>query len=351
MDKDKVNAFAEKVYSDMAGTMAVGMAYLGVKTGLFRTLAGNGPMTCEQVVERSGLQPRYVEEWLKGMTSARYLDYDPLSQAFNLPDERAFLLASEGTDHFMGGLFFMAPALLNVAPRVAEAFQRGGGVRFADFGPDCVVALDMLNSGQYEQRFASYWLKSLPDVLERLEKRGRMLDVGCGVGRVCIAIAKAFARCEVVGVDPDAESIRQASVAAANAGVGARIRFVAKTVDKLERDDGFDLITACDCIHDFVEPHKTLSVLRALVKEDGALLVMEPKAADSVEDNMNALVATYYGFSIFHCMTQSLANGGPGLGTCMGPARTETLLREAGFSHFRRLDIKSQTHFFYAARP
>jgi hypothetical protein len=50
-------------------------------------------------------------------------------------------------------------------------------------------------------------------------------------------------------------------------------------------------------------------------------------------------------------MTQSLAQGGPGLGTCLGPARTERLLREAGFKDFQRLDIRSATNLFYAARP
>ncbi len=57
----------------------------------------------------------------------------------------------------------------------------------------------------------------------------------------------------------------------------------------------------------------------------------------------------FYGFSIFHCMTQSLARGGPGLGTCMGPGTTEKLLRDAGFSGFRVLDVKSQVNLFYAA--
>ena len=186
--------------------------------------------------------------------------------------------------------------------------------------------------------------------MERLENGGRVLDVGCGVGRVSVIIAKTFPKCEVVGLDPDAESIRQAQVAAAEAGVCRRVRFIAKTAEELERGDGFDLITACDCIHDFADPQKTLSALRALVKSDGVLLVIEPRAADQLEDNINPLATVYYGFSIFHCMTQSLAKGGPGLGTCMGPARTESLLREAGFGQFQRLDIKSQTNLFYAAR-
>ena len=115
MDKTKVRAFADRVYADMAGTMAVAMAYVGVKRGLFRAMAGKGPMTAVSVAQASRLQPRYVEEWLKGMTSAGYLVYDPAAETFQLADENAFLLASESTDHFMGGLFLIEPALLRVA--------------------------------------------------------------------------------------------------------------------------------------------------------------------------------------------------------------------------------------------
>ena len=76
MDKDKVKAFADRVFVDMAGAMTAGMGYVGVKTGLFRAMAGKGPMQVEDVVRESGLTPRYVEEWLRGMTCAKYLDYD-----------------------------------------------------------------------------------------------------------------------------------------------------------------------------------------------------------------------------------------------------------------------------------
>ena len=92
MDKAKVRAFADKVYADMAGTMAVGMAYVGVKRGLFRAMAGKGPMTAVHVAQASRLQPRYVEEWLKGMTSAGYLVYDPAAETFQLADENALPL-------------------------------------------------------------------------------------------------------------------------------------------------------------------------------------------------------------------------------------------------------------------
>ena len=350
MDKERVKAFSEKVFGNMAGAMTSGLGYLGVKTGLFRAMAGKGPMTLEQVVAASKLQLRYVEEWLKGMVCAGYLDFEPAAETYRLPDEHAFLLASEGTDHFMGGLFCMAPVLLRVAPRVAVAFEQGGGVPFEDYGADGVEALDLINRGQYEQRFAAQWLKSLPEIVERLEKGGRVLDVGCGVGRVALTLAKAFPEAAIVGLDPDRESIRQATAVAESQGLGARVRFLARTLGELGCEEKFDLVTACDCIHDFAAPLETLREMRAVLKPDGVLLAIEPKAADRLENNLNPIVTMYYGFSVLHCMTQSLAHGGPGLGTCMGPARARSLMREAGLSRFDVLEIKSPVLAFYAAR-
>jgi len=350
MDKERVKAFSDKVFGDMAGAMTSGLGFVGVKTGLFRAMAEKGPMTLQQVVAASALQSRYVEEWLKGMVCAGYLDYEPGADTYQLPEEHAFLLASEGTDHFMGGLFCIAPILLRVAPRVAEAFEKGGGVPFGDYGADCVEAFDLINRGQYEQRLAGHWLKSLPEVVRRLEAGGSVLDVGCGAGRVVLTLAKAFPRATVVGLDQDRESIRQANAAADAEGLGARARFLAHTIGALGPDEKFDLVTACDCVHDFAAPVETLAEIRARLKSDGVLLVIEPKAADRLEHNRTAMGTMYYGFSVFHCMTQSLAQGGPGLGTCMGPARAEALLREAGFTRFEVLDIKSQSFAFYAVR-
>ncbi len=81
------------------------------------------------------------------------------------------------------------------------------------------------------------------------------------------------------------------------------------------------------------------------------MFIVEPKAADRLEDNINPIATMFYGFSLFHCMTQSLANGGPGLGTCLGPARTQALVLGAGFGNFEQLDIRSPVNLFYAARP
>src|SRR5947207_8356796 len=241
MDKEKTKFAVDKVFRDMAGAMAAGMAFVGTRTGLFRAMQGKGAMALDDVARASGLQRRYVDEWLRGMVSAGYLEYDAAKETYTLPEEMAYFVASDGTDHFVGGMWEMVPALMRVAPRVADAFRKGGGVPFGDFGPDCVHALDLINRGQYEERFASYWLKSLPAVVARLQAGGRVLDLGCGSGRVAIAIKRAFPQAAVSGYDVDATSIARACEAAAD----LKIDFATE----LPKGQ-FDLVTVCDCIHD-----------------------------------------------------------------------------------------------------
>jgi 2-polyprenyl-3-methyl-5-hydroxy-6-metoxy-1,4-benzoquinol methylase len=345
VDREKTKLAVDKVFRDMAGAMAAGMALVGTRTGLFRAMQGKGALRLDDVVRESKLERRYVEEWLKGMVSAGYIEYDAAAQTYRLPEEMAYFVASEGSDHFVGGMWEMVPVMLRAAPKVAEAFRHGGGVKFEEFGPDCVNAIDLINRGQYEQRFTDYWIKAAPEALERLKSGGRMLDFGCGVGRVPIAFAKAFPEAHIVGLDLDAESIRRAREAAAREHLKIDFR------SEAPKGETFDLVTICDCIHDLAAPVATLKSIKEMLKADGTLFIVEPKAADRLEDNRNPVATMFYGFSLFHCMTQSLARGGPGLGTCMGPAKTGELLREAGFAHFKMLDIKSQTNLFYAAKP
>ena len=346
MDKQRMKTMADRVFRDMAGGMAAGLAYVGAETGLFRALAGKGPQGLSDIVGATGLNARYVEEWLKGMVAAEYLDDAGNTETYTLPDEHAYLLSSEGTDHFMGGIFAMLPPLLAVAPRVAQAVRTGGGVPFADYAPECRHAIDLMNRGNYEHRLVDYWLAQLPATVATLNSGGRVLDVGCGTGHVVAALAKAFPRTLCIGVDPDRASIDEArrATAASNA------RFEATTSDVLTERVPFDLITLCDVLHDLPDPGAVLRGLRARLAPQGVLLAIEPRVADRLEENVHPLAAMFYGFSMFHCMTQSLAHGGAGLGACIGPTRTMALFKDAGFGSVERLDIKSAVNSFFAAR-
>ena len=348
MDKERLRACVERIYRDAAGTMASGLAYLGVRTGLFETMAGKGPMTSEAVVAESGLDARYVDEWLGGMTAAGYLDYEPAAETFELPPEHAYLFASAGTDHYVGGLFEGMPGLLQSAPRVAEAFREGGGVPFSEFHPEVHASIDTMNRGIYQQRLCAEWLPSVPSAVDALTSGGTGLDLGCGAGTVSITLAKAFPSARFVGVDLHVPSIERAKAAAAAEDMSDRVAFHAMPIDRLPEDEKFDLITAFDCVHDLAEPFEVLSAVRRRLAQDGTFLVLEPKTADRLEDNVHPIGTMFYGFSMFHCMTQSLAQGGPGLGACLGPARTAELMQEVGFTRFEPISIRSPVNVLYA---
>ncbi|HJL86219.1 MAG: class I SAM-dependent methyltransferase [SAR324 cluster bacterium] len=346
MDENTIREFSQKIFHDLAGSMGSAMAYVGVKNGIFKIMKDQGEMTLELIVEKTGLNNRYLEEWLKGMVCTGYLKYHPERITFELPEEHAFLLASDGTDHFMGGLFSAVPMMVGVAPKVADAFRNGGGVHFNEFGEEGVDAISLMNEGTYRQRLASYWMKSIPDIFQKLTEGCTTLDFGCGTGNVSMTLAEAFPRTTCYGIDLDLTSIQKAEQSAQNAGFKDKISFIHGNIETLE-DQQFDLITILDCIHDLVDPVGILKSLKKMLRQGGSIFIVEPKAADKLEENINPIAGMYYGMSLFHCMTQSIAAGGPGLGTCMGPQKMEDLIKESGFSQFEILKIKSPVSLFY----
>ena len=87
MDKERIGKFAGAVYRDMAGTMAIGMGYLGLKSGLFEAMKDGTAVSAADLADKTGLTQRYVEEWLNGMTAAGWLEHDHDTGTFSMPSE------------------------------------------------------------------------------------------------------------------------------------------------------------------------------------------------------------------------------------------------------------------------
>ena len=64
---------------------------------------------------------------------------------------------------------------------------------------------------------------------------------------------------------------------------------------------------------------------------------MEPTSSN-LEENLTPRGAMLYRTSTLHCMTQSLALGGAGLGAAWGRERAEAMAEEAGFGSFEPLE-------------
>jgi 2-polyprenyl-3-methyl-5-hydroxy-6-metoxy-1,4-benzoquinol methylase len=352
MDKDKSRAFMMKVVSDLATGLAVALVHVGDRVGLFKAMAGAGPLTREQLEQRTGIHPRYLEEWLAAMFCAGYVEHDALADTWCLPDEHAMYFADDRAETYLGGLFKGAPGLAAMAPKLAEAFESGRGISFSAYGEDTPLALEHMNRAVYEARLVEVWLPNMPQVVQALERGGRAIDIGCGTGVIPVLLAQAYPKAQITGLDFDARSIEIARENARRAGVDARLHFVVQSATELEPDgEGYDFVSVFDCIHDLPDPDGVMARMRAALKPDGTALMVEPKVADALHDNAaNPFARMLYGISCIHCVPQSLSQGGPGLGACWGEAQARRMAREAGFSQFRTLPIRSPAQAFYELR-
>ena len=226
MNKELSQKFMQKVVGDVGAALAAALVLAGDKAGLFKAMAGAGPLRAADLAVRQGMHPRYAEEWLAAMACAGYVVYDAQADTFHLPDEHAVFFADPATEFYLGGLFTGLPGLMAMAPQLSRAFAGGGGIAFTEFGEQLPLALEAMNRPVYESRLVRTWLPTMPGVVLRLQQGGRAIDVGCGTGIVPIALARGFPQACVEGLDLDARSIEIARAHARDAGLAGRIRFI-----------------------------------------------------------------------------------------------------------------------------
>jgi SAM-dependent methyltransferase len=326
--------------------MRGGLLHIGDRLGIFAALAQSGPVTAAELAQQTGLDERYLREWLGAMATAEYLEHDGEADTYLLPPEHALPLADEAFPFFTGGLLQMIVPTVTVAPQVAEAFKTGRGVTQDQYLPDMYEAIERLTAPWYRHELVQTWIPALPGVRERLEAGGSACDVGCGSGRAPITIAEAFSAAEVHGYDVHAGSIDRARANAEAAGVADRVTFTVGDGDELP-PGRFDLVSTFDVVHDSVDPIGLMSAIREALREDGTYLMLEMNASGDVEQNRNPLGKLLYNVSTLYCMTTSLAHGGAGIGACMGEPKARELAYAAGFTRFRKLPVEHPFSVLY----
>ena len=109
-------------------------------------------------------------------------------------------------------------------------------------------------------------------------------------------MAEAFPASHFVGIDYHADSIATARKRAGEAGVDDRVRFeVAGAADFA--GTGYDLVAFFDSFHDLGDPLAAARHAAKALAPDGTVMMVEPFAGDTVEENLNPIGRLYYGFS------------------------------------------------------
>lgn len=332
-DSRKAEAFADKLLATLNyGALSL-MISIGHRTGLFDAMRNMPPSTSEEVAKVSGLNDRYVREWLGAMVTAGVIIVNPDSTKYSIPAEHAaYLTRAAGADNF--AVFTQYIGLLGaVEDKIVECFKKGGGVPYEEFLRFHAVMAE--DSGQSVlSSLESHILPLVPDLVEDLNYGISVLDVGCGSGRVLNRLAGRFTNSQFTGFDISIEAIGNARTEASQQNL-QNVEFHIRDLtdfDKTAEQAKYHLITAFDAVHDQVKPMNLLKGIYRALKPEGIFLMQDIKGSSHVYNNVDHPIGTFlYTISTMHCMTVSLSQGGEGLGAMWGEEMARQYLEEAGF--------------------
>jgi len=335
IDEAKVQELAGKVVGDVAGALSLFMAYLGDQAGVFEAMDGAGPLTVERLAAKTGLNPKYLHEWLGSIAAAGYIGFDPASETFTLSPEQALVFTREGQPACMQGFFQLLVSQFEGHEKATETFKSGNGRPWGDHTQCLFCGTDRFFRPGYQANLVDNWIPALDGVEAKLKAGARVADIGCGHGSSTVLMAQAYPKSTIVGIDYHAPSIEEAKKKAADAGV-ANVEFqVAKAQDFAGED--FDFACIFDALHDMGDPVGAARHIRETLAPGGTFMLVEPMAGDTMGENMHPLGQIYYAASCTICMPASLAQEvGLGLGAQAGQKRLTEVLNEAGFANVRR---------------
>lgn len=336
IDQAKLEAFVGRAVGDLTTGYTGVMVSLGAKLGLYKAMAGAGPVSAKEVAQRAGCAERYVREWLNAQAAGGYLAYHPRSDTYELPPEHAMVLADEDSPVYVPPAWEVPAAMWADEPKALDAFRTGRGVAWGEHDARLACGVAAFYRNGYRAALVPQWLPALEGVVAQLEAGIAVADVGCGHGHSTLLMAQAFPKSRFFGFDTHAASLAQAQHNARTAGVGERTRYaVARATDY--PDERYGLICFFDTLHDLGDPVAAARHAAEVLAPGGTVLLVEPYAADKVEDNLNPVGQLYYAGSSLICCAHAISEGGKlVLGAQAGPKRLADVFRKAGFSHFRQ---------------
>lgn len=338
LDMNAVGAFAERIAGMLTGGATAAMMVVGDRLGLYRALAGSGPVTPSELAALTGTSERYVREWLAQQAAVGIVGHDAAQGAFTLPAEHAAVLATDDSPASMIGAALLITGLHRRVEKATEVFRTGEGVAWGAQDPTIFESVERFFRVGYRNSLVNEWIPALDGVRERLEAGARVADVGCGHGAPLLLLAEAFPNSRFVGFDVHEGSVETARSRAAEAGVSDRVAFEVNSCQGYPQD-GYDLVTFFDSFHDLGDPVGAAAHARAALADGGTLMLVEPVAGDDLAATLAAvpMAGLNYAASTFLCTANSLSQPvGLALGSQAGEARLTQVLREAGFDRVRR---------------
>ena len=352
INPERVEEIATRAFTYIGGAAVSGLIYLGDRLGLYRALAQHGPCTSEEFAAATGLNERWLREWLRGQAAAGLIDNS--GEQFSLSPEAYLVLVDENTPASAIGAFDSFPELNRVFDELPEAFRTGQGLTYDDGGPATARQVERLLGPWNRSALVSEALPKVPGLVEKLQAGARVGDIGCGAAVGSTAVAQAFPNSEVHGYDNSVHALERARNNIASAGV-ANCHVHNSDDEPIPQDESFDVFLVLDALHDMTRPDLAMRAVRGALKPDGIWFIVDVDAPEDWHENLqHPLGAMLYAFSIQACMSSALSSpDGLGLGTVGLPeSKLFGMLREAGFTRMARVPgLEHPFNAYYYAQP
>jgi SAM-dependent methyltransferase len=350
VDSARAEAFAGRTVQILNDAMLSLLLSVGHQTRLLDVMAEHSSVTSEELAQAAGLDERYVREWLAGLTVGGIVEHDPEATTYSLPPEHAACLTRIAGPGNLASFAQYTSLFGELEQQVVECFRNGGGVPYSAMPR--FQALQAEESAQiHDAGLIEVTLPLVDGLVDRLRAGIDVIDIGCGHGHAANLIADSFPASRVTGIDISADGVRAAGAEAKRLQL-TNARFELRDALELE-PRAYDLVTAFDVIHDLPRPAETLQAIHAALRDEGIFLMVDIAASSHVHENVeHPLGPSLYTASIFHCMTVSLANDGPGLGTMWGEQTARRLLDGAGFRdvEVRRVETDFLNSYYIARK-
>lgn len=336
IDQAKLDNFVNRAVADVASGYTGVLVSLGYKLGLYRAMAGAGPVSAAELSARTGCAERYVREWLNAQAAAGYVDYHARSETYELTAEQSYVLADEDSPFFLAPAWYVPASMWFDEDKTLAAFRNGTGVAWDEHDARLSCGSAAFYRNGYRASLVASWLPALDGVVGNLETGINVADVGCGYGYSTVLMAQAFPRSSFFGFDKHAPSLEAARAHARDAGVGSRVSFESFGASAYPKRQ-YGLVCFFDSFHDLGDPEAAANHAAGVLAPGGTVMLVEPFANDRTEDNLNLVGRLYYSASTTICCAHAISEGGREvLGAQAGEARLSAIFRKAGFTRFRR---------------
>jgi 2-polyprenyl-3-methyl-5-hydroxy-6-metoxy-1,4-benzoquinol methylase len=352
LDPDELKQYSLNVWGYKQGEIVSLMIHIGDRLGLYGALEGAGAVTAGELADQTGLQERWLLEWLKNQAAARLLEYHD-GDRFELTPVGAAVLADEENSLAYATGAFAGMTLPETIDKLVDAFRTGIGLSYQELGPNAAHRTERMLGPWVRLALVPQIIPALDGVAAKLDAGAVAADVGCGSGLALLAMAAAYPNSEFHGYDPTTHAIERAESYAVERGL-ENVHFHLVSGEDLPSDPKHDFVISFDCIHDMTRPADVIASIRNTLKSDGTWLIKDIRSSDDFRKNFrNPLLAMLYGFSVSACMSSALSEpGGAGLGTLgFNPKVAEDMVRKAGFTRFTMHDFEEPGNLYYEVRP